>query len=130
MKADIEAKVVYVRDATTRATGRKYYISKTTPLRFGGGRPPFHRKQIVITNLATGNNLIVRTQSQVGDDDGTAPLAIDTTNQTTIDDTQNSDAVTIYPKTTITLFTSDALIIWTAVATAIHPVNVLETFYT
>ena len=108
--------LVFTQDAPTTIKGTHISQLKVGQWRkFTGGPLGRHRRQIVITNDDNVNKLsIIRHDGQSSDPD-----------------TSTDKIMTIFPNTSITLFTNDAIVIKNTLAgNDIDGVFIIETFYT
>jgi hypothetical protein len=118
MKDDLEAKVVYVRDAPTKCQGRRYSLSDGESIRFPARPAPFHRKQFIISNISSVN-LQIRVSSFAEHAD---PV------QTPLTGTSaGALGGVVFPTSIIGIFTSDA--IWIKAASGAANFDVLEVWY-
>lgn len=111
-----QKQLVYTQDAPTRIQGQNFELYQNKVATFPGGILGRHRKQIVISNEDGGTKL------HVIDGDAEDPL------------TTTKKIMTVWPGTSITLFTSAKIYIkaidGNVVVSGLNKgVQVLETFY-
>lgn len=107
--------IAYVLDAPTRAQGAKYALGPNRDIEFSGGTPPRHRKQFIVTNLATSNPIQIWDRNP----GGVAVAAEQNAGQ----------IVTVFPSSSITIFSSAKLWVRNPSDSLTISVQVGETFY-
>ena len=125
MKDELEAKVVYVRDAPTKSESRRYSLDPGDEIRFPARNAPFHRKIAVITNRdPSGNGNAI--QIRLGTENNNAQPAQDQLAGS------NGGPIggTLFARQMIGFPTSDAIYIKNANASGTCIVDMCEIFYT
>jgi len=105
---------VFIQEAPTKLQGTSFALGIGEKRRFPGGIVGRHRKQIVITNEDGAYKFYI----SIGDPESATAAG-------------KAHAMTIFPNTSITLFTSDDIVVFNS--NTVNPINyvqVLEIFYT
>ncbi len=128
MKDELEANVVYTRDAPTKCEGRRYQLAAGEDIRFASRTPPFHRKQFVITNRDADLRLQLRVSVFAEHAQPYQTPIVREPGGVNADDV-GPIALTVYPESIIGLFTSDSVWVRNANAGTVE-LDVLEIWYT
>ena len=104
---------VFIQEAPTKMQGQSFILEAGQSRRFSGGPAGYHRKQIIVTNEDNSDKLYI----SIGDPDAASPT--------------RSKTMTIFPNSSITIFTSDDVTLYNPSGSAdINLVQVIEVFYT
>lgn len=104
---------VFIQESPTVMQGSSFILEAGKWRVFNGGPAGRHRKQIIITNEDNSDKLYI----SIGDPDSSSPT--------------RSKSMTIFPNSSITIFTSDVVTLYNPSGSAdINLVQVIEVFYT